>query len=169
MARAHGLTGAFYVSYPDLRFLTLKTAVRIGDVETVITRRAGTDKRPLIEVQGINAREQAAALSGTDILASTTNVTLGPDEYWAAELEGCTVVDGQVEIGNVRALRPLPSCEVIVVDRTAGSGRGTVPPVSPKASKDELLIPLVSDAIRSIDVDQKRIDVDLRFLGESLP
>ena len=31
----------------------------------------------------------------------------------------------------------------------------------------ELLVPLVRDAIRSIDVAARRIDVDLGFLGES--
>jgi len=45
----------------------------------------------------------------------------------------------------------LPSCEVLEVDRPDGS---------------ELLVPLVRDAIRSIDVAARRIDVDLRFLGE---
>ena len=45
----------------------------------------------------------------------------------------------------------LPSCEVLEVDRPDGS---------------ELLVPLVRDAIRSIDVEARRIDVDLGFLGE---
>ena len=30
----------------------------------------------------------------------------------------------------------------------------------------ELLVPMVSDCIRSIDVEARRIDVDLGFLGE---
>ena len=30
----------------------------------------------------------------------------------------------------------------------------------------ELLVPLVRDAERSVDVEARRIDVDLRFLGE---
>ena len=34
------------------------------------------------------------------------------------------------------------------------------------ARRPELLVPLVRDAIRSIDLEARRIDVDLGFLGE---
>ena len=47
----------------------------------------------------------------------------------------------------------LPSVEVLEVDRPDGS---------------ELLVPLVRDCIRSIDLEARRIDVDLGFLGEEL-
>jgi ribosomal 30S subunit maturation factor RimM len=32
---------------------------------------------------------------------------------------------------------------------------------------EDLLVPLVADAVRSVDVEERRIDVDLAFLGES--
>ena len=51
----------------------------------------------------------------------------------------------------MRRMSALPSCEVLEVDRPDGS---------------ELLVPMVRDAIRSIDVEARRIDVDLGFLGE---
>ena len=44
-------------------------------------------------------------------------------------------------------MRELPSCEVLEVG--------------------DLLIPLVSDAVRDVDVAGGRIDVDLEFLGAS--
>jgi 16S rRNA processing protein RimM len=74
---------------------------------------------------------------------------LGEGEWWAHELEGCRVVDGAREVGVVRALRPLPSCEVLEVERAGGG---------------ELLVPLVRDAVRSVDAGVRVIDVDLRFL-----
>jgi 16S rRNA processing protein RimM len=43
----------------------------------------------------------------------------------------------------------LPSCEALEVGGAGG-----------------LLIPLVRDAIRSIDIAARRIEVDLAFLGE---
>ena len=46
-------------------------------------------------------------------------------------------------------MRELPSVEVLEVVREDGS---------------ELLVPMVGDAIRSIDVAARRIDVDLGFL-----
>ena len=76
---------------------------------------------------------------------------MAEDEYWAHDLEGCAVVDGAAAIGFVRRMTALPSCEVLEVDRPDGS---------------ELLVPLVRDAIRSIDLGARRIDVDLGFLGE---
>ena len=45
----------------------------------------------------------------------------------------------------------LPSVEILEVDRVDGS---------------ELLVPLVRDCIRSIDIEARRIDIDLEFLGE---
>jgi 16S rRNA processing protein RimM len=32
--------------------------------------------------------------------------------------------------------------------------------------RPELLVPLVRDAVRAVDVANRQIDVDLRFLGE---
>jgi 16S rRNA processing protein RimM len=123
-------------------------AVRVGDALRDIVRRAGTDERPILRLSGMSTREDAEALRGFELRAE---VPLAEDEYWAHELEGCAVVDGDVAVGFVRRMTALPSCEVLEVDRPDGS---------------ELLVPLVRDAIRSIDVTARRIDVDLGFLGE---
>ena len=77
---------------------------------------------------------------------------LDDDEWWAEDLEGLAVRDGEHQVGTVRRLLALPSCEVLEVDR------GDV---------GDLLIPLVSDAVRSVNLDDRIIDVDLEFLGES--
>ena len=77
---------------------------------------------------------------------------LEPDEWWAEDLEGCAVRDGGRPVGVVRRLLALPSCEVLEVDR--GGARA------------DLLVPLVSDAVREVDIERREIDVDLRFLGE---
>ena len=79
---------------------------------------------------------------------------LEEDEWWADELEGCAVRDGEVEVGTVTRMIALPSCEVLEVARASGEAT-------------PLLVPLVSDAVRSVDVAAQRIDVDLRFLGEA--
>ena len=67
------------------------------------------------------------------------------------DLEGCAVRDGAREVGTVAALLGLPSCEVLEVRR-------------PDAG--DLLVPLVRDAVRAVDVQARVIDVDLAFLGE---
>ncbi len=78
---------------------------------------------------------------------------LGPDEWWAEDLAGCAVHDGDRVVGTVRRLLELPSCEVLEVERTDGRG--------------DLLVPLVTDAVREVDLERRTIDVDLRFLGEA--
>jgi 16S rRNA processing protein RimM len=147
VGRPHGLDGSFYVAgaSPDL---PRDGMIRVGEERREIVRRAGTDERPILRVEGVASREAAEALRGAELQAE---VALEPDEYWAHDLEGCAVVDGERPIGFVRRMTALPSCEVLEVDRPDGS---------------ELLVPLVRDAIRSIDVAGRRIDVDLGFLGE---
>jgi len=60
------------------------------------------------------------------------------------------VTDGERAVGTVREMRELPSVEVLEVIREGG---------------EELLVPMVADAVRSIDVAARRVDVDLGFLG----
>ncbi|MGH2851127.1 MAG: ribosome maturation factor RimM, partial [Solirubrobacteraceae bacterium] len=119
-----------------------------------IVRRAGTDARPIVRLEGCADRDGAAALRGTPLeVEDAAMPPLGPGEWWAEELEGARVFDGERELGVVRRLLALPSCECLEVERSEG-GR-------------DLLVPLVHDAIREVDVEHARIDVDLRFLGES--
>jgi 16S rRNA processing protein RimM len=61
--------------------------------------------------------------------------------------------DGDREVGVVAELLGLPSCEALRVERHGPEG-------------GELLVPLVRDAVRSVDVRERRIDVDLAFLGQ---
>ena len=92
-------------------------------------------------------------LRGAELLVPRERApALGDDEWWAEELEGCAVHDGELEVGVVRRLLALPSCEVLEVER-AGAG--------------DLLVPLVADAVRAVDVAARRIDVNLAFLGET--
>jgi 16S rRNA processing protein RimM len=77
---------------------------------------------------------------------------LEADEYWAHDLEGCAVYDGERRVGEVRRMLPLPSCEALEVARAGG--------------EDVLLVPMVRDAIRSVDTAARRVDVSLAFLGE---
>lgn len=149
----HGLDGSFHVNQPSPQLLVVGASVVIGDLERRITRRAGTDRRPIIALEGCEDRSGARALGGQALLLARGEAAeLGPDEWWAEDLEGCTVRDGNVRVGTVRRLLALPSCEVLEVERGG--------------EQSDLLVPLVSDAVRSVDIDRAEIDVDLEFLGE---
>ena len=153
VGRPHGLDGSFHVreSVPDL--LTLGTEVLVAGHGRQIVRRAGLDARPIVRLEGFEDRAAAEALRGQELRVLRETVPeLEPDEWWAHDLEGCQVRDGSVEVGVVTRLLGLPSCEVLEVARKGGG--------------DALLVPLVKDAVRAVDIERQTIDIDLRFLGE---
>jgi 16S rRNA processing protein RimM len=150
---AHGLDGSFHVTRPTADLLQHGAAVTISGTERRIERRAGHDGRVIIRVSGCTDREGADRLRGEDITVHRSAAPrLGQDEWWAHDLEGCAVVDGETPVGTVKELLGLPSCEVLTVNRIGGG--------------DDLLVPLISDAVRSVDIERKRIDIDRAFLGE---
>jgi 16S rRNA processing protein RimM len=150
----HGLDGSFHVTFPNPQLLPEGGLVVIDGVARTIERRAGHDARVILRLEGCVTRAAAEALRGSELLvARTVAPDLDEDEWWAEDLEGLAVRDGSRVIGTVRRLLGLPSCEVLEVARTDG-GDG------------DLLVPLVDDAVRSVDLDAGEIDVDLRFLGE---
>jgi 16S rRNA processing protein RimM len=153
VGRPHGLDGSFHVTRPNSELLRDARRVRIEDREVEITRRAGTDRSPILRLAGHDDRGAAESLRGMDILVERSQApALGPDEWWADDLVGCAVHDGEQEVGTVARLVELPSCEALEVQRTGAAA---------------LLVPLVSDAVREVDLEQRAIDVDLRFLGEA--
>jgi 16S rRNA processing protein RimM len=146
VGRAHGLDGSFHLLSPRPRLLKLGLPTDLGE----IVRLAGTDEKPLVRLAGCETREAAEALHGQPLRVALEHAPeLEEGEWWAHELEGLTVTDGDREIGRVRRMLELPSVEVLEVERPDGS---------------ELLVPMVGDAIRALDVPGRRVDVDLRFL-----
>jgi len=153
VGRPHGLDGSFHVLEASATLLTAGARVLVNGSEVTIARRAGDDRRPIVRLERLEDRAAAEALRGDELLVERFHAPeLEPDEWWAEDLEGCAVRDGGRPVGVVRRLLALPSCEVLEVDR--GGARA------------DLLVPLVSDAVREVDIERREIDVDLRFLGE---
>jgi 16S rRNA processing protein RimM len=78
-------------------------------------------------------------------MVPASNVPLEEGEYWESDLLGCEVVG----LGVVKGLAVLPSCEALEVETESGT----------------VLVPLVRDAVRSVDIEARRIEIDLGFLG----
>jgi 16S rRNA processing protein RimM len=157
VGRPHGLDGSFHVLEARGALLNLGVVVRAGEREAEIVRRAGTDDRPIVRLDGVESREAAGELRGLELLVPREAAPpLEEDEWWAGDLEGCRVVDGDAELGRVARLVALPSCEALEV-----TGFGD--------DEDPFLVPLVRDAVRRVDVEAKVIDVDVAFLGETAP
>ncbi len=128
----------------------------------------------ILRLEGHSDRMAARSLGGQEMFVLRDQAPeLGPDEWWAEDLVGCVVRDvgalggvdggalggvdegalgGEPLIGTVSRLVALPSCEALEVARPQGA------PV--------LLVPLVRDAVRGIDLERRTIAIDLRFLGE---
>lgn len=136
-----------------------------------IERRAGTDARPILRLEGYADRDAAESLRGRELLVPRDRAPeLEPDEWWAEDLVGCAVRDGERPVGTVTRLLALPSCEVLEVARPhTGAGDGGDGGDGGERSRDRddpLLVPLVTDAVREVDLERGAIDIDLRFLGE---
>jgi 16S rRNA processing protein RimM len=143
VGRAHGLDGSFHVLDPRPELLAPGLSTAVG----VIVERKGSPERPIVRLDTTTDRDTAEALRGRDLeVDDALRPPLEEDEYLAEDLEGCQVVDGERLLGVVARLMPLPSCEALELDTG-------------------LIVPLVRDAVRSVDVEGKRIEVDAEFLG----
>jgi 16S rRNA processing protein RimM len=150
VGRPHGLDGSFHVRVARPQLLQEGVVVSVGGRAARIVRRVGMARRPIVRLEGCEQREAALRLRGAELLVARERAPrLGPGEWWAEDLEGCRVVDRQRPVGVVRRLVGLPSCEALEVERLDGG---------------ELLVPLVADAVRDVDVKRGRIDVSLSFL-----
>jgi 16S rRNA processing protein RimM len=155
VGRAHGLDGSFYVTRARPRLLELGTEVKVRGKTAAIVRRAGTEQHPIVRLAGIEDRPAAEALRGISLNVERLKApALAEGEWWAHELEGCEVVDGELHVGSVSRMIELPTCEALEVQRAHGG--------------EVLLVPMVRDAVRRVDVANRRIEVDMGFLGQEI-
>ena len=129
----------------DAELLAGREELLLGERRVVLTRHDGTPEKPILRIAACTSREEAEALRGTELRVPESEAPpLQEGEFWARDLAGCRVTDGELEVGVVERMIALPSCEVLEVG--------------------DRLIPLVRDAIRSVDLEGRRIDVDLGFV-----
>ena len=120
-----------------------------------IVRRAGTEQRPIVRLDGVEDREGADALRGMALTVDGWRLRRSSEgEWWAHELEGCAVVDGE------RVHRHGQPDDRAALVRGAGGATGAWTGGQP------LLVPMVKDAIRRMAVAEGRIEIDMGFLGD---
>ena len=138
VGRPHGLDGSFHVDGP----VAEGDAVTVGDRDYTVVERKGTDARPIIRLEGVDGRDAAEALRGETLTPSNEQRAASSEAEWPVDdLIGCRI-EG---IGEVTAVLSGPSCDVL----EAGGH----------------LIPLVTDAVTRVDVENGVIEVDREFLG----
>jgi 16S rRNA processing protein RimM len=137
VGKPHGLDGSFYVDAP----LDEGQTVKIGDRDFTVAERKGTDAKPIIRLDGIDDRDAAEKLRGETLTTGNEQPATGNDEWPIDDLIGCRI-EG---LGKVTGVLEGLSCDVLEVG-------------------DEL-IPLVTDAVTRVDVENKVIEVNREFLG----
>jgi len=144
VGRPHGLDGAFVVeraSDDDRRWLVGATILVDGVPAAIeLSRRVGGGRRAI--------RLDRRVERGAELAVRVSELPPpAPDSYYAFQLVGLTVVDD------------------------AGESLGTVVAVHPGVANDNLelgdgsLVPMIGDAVRSVDVEHGRLVVDRGFLG----
>jgi 16S rRNA processing protein RimM len=136
VGRPHGLDGSFFVedASDDDRWFEVGSRLLAGDsgVEVVAARR-GAGGRPVIKVEPALARGTALEVA-RDALPAT-----GEDEYYVFELVGLEVVeDGGRPLGRVLRVEPGIANDALELD-------------------GGLLLPLVAECVRDIDLEAGRI------------
>ena len=151
VGRPHGLDGSFHVTRPDTQLLAGLDEIHVNGEPA---RSSAAPARPSGRSCGWRgtpgARRRSGCAARSWRFRWSARRRSRPTSTGPTSCAGCTVVDGERRVGEVRRMLPLPSCEVLEVATDDGG---------------ELLVPMVRDAIRSVDVGARRIDVDLAFLG----
>jgi 16S rRNA processing protein RimM len=133
VGKPHGRDGSFYVEGAS-HPLAPGTTLLLRDRPHTIERRAGTDSRPLIRISGV---DEPTTLRGELLLVDEQ---LGQEEWLASDLLHCSVPGH----GHVVRVLDGPSCSVLELS-------------------DGVLVPFVSDAIRSVEPGEIVVNED--FLG----
>jgi 16S rRNA processing protein RimM len=135
VGKPHGLAGAFVVEQaseePERFVVGARFVVEGEEAEIVEAKRAGG--RPVIRLDRSVPRGAALEVDRESL------PDLGPDNYYVADLVGCTVErDDDVRLGTVTQVHDLPANAVIELD-------------------NGLLLPLVDACVREVDLAARRI------------
>jgi 16S rRNA processing protein RimM len=137
VGRPHGIDGAFFVEQPSDDDRWWRTGARFlagGEPVEVVAHRRSSG-RPVVKLDRPVPRGAALEVE-RDALPPT-----GDDEYYAFELVGLDVVEeGGRALGKVRAVTPGIANDVLELD-------------------GDVLLPMVEDCVREIDLGAGRIVV----------
>ncbi|HEY2961405.1 MAG TPA: ribosome maturation factor RimM [Pyrinomonadaceae bacterium] len=151
--RTHGLKGEIVAElltdFPE-RFEGLKELILVspsGERRQVQLEDYWFQKdRVVFKLADYDDVDKAKGLVGYDFaVPEADRVPLGEDEFYDWELEGCTVMAGDKNIGQVRSVIRTGATEILVISDEAGK---------------EQLVPLAESIVVKIDPTGKTIVVD---------
>ena len=144
------LLAEILTDFPE-RFSSL-SRVRVWNVERtrweILERHWFHKGRIVLKFKGRDFPEQATELIGTEVqVPKKDRVLLPKDSYYHSDLIGCQIVECERSLGMVTdVFEAGPSGSNLVVESREGG---------------ELMIPMVREFIREIDVGRKTIRVEL--------
>jgi 16S rRNA processing protein RimM len=151
LGRARGVRGAVWVTpltdFPE-RFGQLKEIFlnRKGAWEQVKVEWAQViSGRPVLKLAGYENREDVARLANSELAVTADQlVKLPAGTFYVFDLIGCTVMDEESgsEVGEVIDVVRYPANDVYVIRDRAGR---------------EVLFPAVTDFVRKIDLDARKM------------
>jgi 16S rRNA processing protein RimM len=110
---------------------------------------AGTAVSPILEIEGLNSREGAAALLGHALeLRAGDAPAPEEDAFWVRDLVGMRVCCGERELGEVSEVLERPANDVLVVRLTDGR---------------EHLVPFTREAVPGVDVAARALELAEAF------
>ncbi|MGH3003669.1 MAG: ribosome maturation factor RimM [Gaiellaceae bacterium] len=141
VGKPHGLDGSFYVERPsgDDRWWRPGSRFLAGGQEVEVVALRHAQGRPVVKVD--RAVERGAALEVERAALPPTD----DDEFYVFELIGLAVAEeGGRELGTVSDVTPGVANDVLVLDTG-------------------VLLPMVSDCVRDVDLDARRLVVASGF------
>jgi 16S rRNA processing protein RimM len=156
LGRPHGVTGGIRVRPTGPTLDTLEVGAEIvsrgpeGERRLRLAGRSGAEPHIILTFDGVSSRDEAAALSGVELLAPPDALPPLDDEetFYVRDLIGCAVtVDGEPH-GEVADVIPGAANDSLEIER---DGKWT-------------LVPFISEAVVSLDLAARRIDVRGSFV-----
>lgn len=114
----------------------------------IIETSRTSDRGPIVRFEGIGSQEEAKPLFGASLFIRASELD-EPEEgsYYAFQIEGCEVYEGERLVGTVYRLVESPKANPYIE-------------IEPAAEEEKLLlVPFISQAILSVDVENRRIEL----------
>jgi 16S rRNA processing protein RimM len=146
VARPHGVRGELRVHLHDPGSTSLYDVSRawFGGREMVIDSVRPTSGALLVKLDGVDDRDAAQALAGSEIEVGRDDVPLAEGEFLLADLPGCAVVDTTgTPLGAIVKVWHGPQDLLVIHDDTY-----------------ERLLPLVPQFLVEVDIAARRVVVD---------
>lgn len=127
VGKPHGIRGEVKVRLHNAASDALTRVARVllsGDAVSgsyEIARMRQTPGGPILQLGGVEGRDQAETLRGARVLVERSDLPpLAPGDYYLVDLIGCRVTLQGSTLGTAVAVRPDPTVDTLVIELSAG-------------------------------------------------